>query len=105
MSLSQGHLFICGLKMYSHARAYSIDWLIYVYFYQDKKMNNRVGLGILGILLIAAVIFGVVQMQNVNQSRSQVEALEKTITRQAGDLVNQVTVRCGDLKCGSNFRR
>ena len=68
-------------------------------------MNNRVGLGILGILLIAAVIFGVVQMQNVNQSRSQVEALEKTITGQAGDLVNQVTVRCGDLKCGSNFRR
>ncbi len=54
-------------------------------------MNNRIGIGILGILLIAAVIFGVVQMQNLNQSQIQVTALERTITGQGDDFAKQMT--------------
>ena len=54
-------------------------------------MNNRVGINILGILLFAAVIFSVVQLQNLNKSQSQITALERTITGQADDFANQVT--------------
>src|SRR5689334_4309990 len=54
-------------------------------------MNNRAGLVTLVLLLIASIIFGIIQIQNLNQSRIQMSDLQKTVTAQAVNLVNQAT--------------